>query len=334
MNPETASIASSDTSLRSSRRETCQSPFEAATHRLSHGQASPDRKLSLYDTIIDKAHNLAYDGSVGRFIDIKSIETILEKQIQANQPQNASNLEESTPINIIDKYKTDLEYPKHMIISKKELELAVNEEIKHLSHLPSKHHPIDLSHQNINLNDPILKNQQKFSICYLCLLTFPKESLAGIVSLKSVLQWKANHDVEVNRRDKQYLKYTLVDGVPICVFCMQFFDDNYSFILEQMAKEEKIDEIFTESMISSMDVATSVSLKESSSKQSIDRPYSRLVQKISVTQLKIRSEISKSRFQIQKYNHRSRIVDTTKVGTFLRDKYKDVSHIYCSTCSR
>eukprot|EP01036_Dinobryon_divergens_P022721 gene22721-31006_t len=60
--------------------------------------------------------------------------------------------------------------------------------------------------------------------CAVCEFSFPKTSLLGAVSWKTVLRWK----LQGGGSNK------FVDSAQVCIFCMQFFDKNFGVLVEPM----------------------------------------------------------------------------------------------------
>jgi hypothetical protein len=278
---------------------------DQASHRMEAVEPA-NTALSLFDQVIEHANNLVYDSSFGRYLESSTLEQKSSSPISHNR---------TNP-----RYKTEFKYAQSMLRSKVELRWAVEEDIRQ-SDLENGLVVVDERKKKTSQHEP----------CVLCEAMFPLPSLVGMVSYKAALDWKINHGVYIDPKDKRFLKNSVHDGAKLCIFCMQFFNNNFSSIIEKMAKEKLADDIDHHSNRKLTGRKSSQSPRDSIALREIptERPISRLQQKISRAHLEMKSELAKSRFSIQKLaSNRSRIVDTSKSGTFLRDKYKDVSLHY------
>jgi len=64
--------------------------------------------------------------------------------------------------------------------------------------------------------------------CALCEMTYRPWNLPGKVPFKAVAAWKKNRGVPVPINDRRLQKSRLYEPVPLCLFCTQFFDKDFS----------------------------------------------------------------------------------------------------------
>ena len=76
-------------------------------------------------------------------------------------------------------------------------------------------------------NEQVYHKFTKRLPCILCEYIFPIEALVGVITYRTICQWKEQHDVNMNdtHTSKQYNPH---DIVKLCIFCNQFFDNEYS----------------------------------------------------------------------------------------------------------
>lgn len=158
--------------------------------------------------------------------------------------------------------------------------------------------------------------------CALCEFDLPSSQLVGLISYGAIKRWRDDHNVTIDA--KTYgLKH--LEAARICIFCNQFFDEDFGDILQNKAEEEiQLDSESTirgqvDSSITSYRKLLQGFLKQQSADN--DRPMSRMERDMALSSLKMKKDASSLRIKSKK----SDFVDIDKGGSFLREKYCNVS---------
>ena len=254
------------------------------------------KNRDLFEDVINSSTTLAYDGKIGQYINIDSLFNMDPEYI-----------------------KTGFAYTTNMTVAKREIKKIVDDII----------YKRDEGDDYVDENKLFYEQRKslKRQNCGLCELNLPIDSLIASTSFKTISKWRENHDVPFLSNDRRLMNSNIHKEMLICLFCVQFIDKNFCDVIGSIATEVHYDEETTKMHNRSIRTSKSNS-HHSRAIEEISRPISRIEQKISISKLKLRAELAKTNFYVQEMKKTSKIVDSNAAGTFLRDKYCNVSLIY------
>jgi hypothetical protein len=251
------------------------------------------KKIDLFQSVIERAHTQAYDAGIGQYVHKDTI-----------VPEDAEDKM---------RFKTELNYSKIMETQRKEMKKIVENYILHRNY-----------HQ-----EPFVpyKAETPRSPCFICGIIVPDPELVGTITFAGAIKWKEARGVPppvFDHRMHSNDKYSLVK---MCVFCTQFFDEDFSDVTatslaEQQALETALEESpMRRKKLDKPTVRRKVVVAEPTE---LDRPVSRIKLKLMVQRIKDQAmNDSSCRFQYNSFAPSGRI-DQHKVGYLLRRKYCDV----------
>ena len=166
--------------------------------------------------------------------------------------------------------------------------------------------------------------------CSLCELWYPKSQLLGSISFQSIARWRQEHGAPISATDKRFNRARLLDQTPLCLFCTNLFDTDFSGSIEEASTYTSVG-IEVDRVVGpepEIDNRTSKRMMRQviADGQAARRPLSRIRQHISVNQLKERflanSDPSVRFFYSAKVE--GHLIDQERAGRALRTKYSDV----------
>lgn len=263
-------------------------------HEDEHEQESPrsfvlNSGQSLYDAVVENANHRVYDAKIGRYVS-------------ASTTQGHDVF-------------TDTKYANQMVKSKIELTRVVNEV---------------RTRQMMGLWDSTDRMQKSTSAltvaCSLCEQEFPRSQLVGRISFKAVCRWREEHHAPIDPTDRRLAWNRVHEPSPVCIFCNQFFDEDFGDVVEPAAvissSFEGLDIRVDEMEASSKQLKKIINVYKP---QVEDRPLSAMKHKMALSRLKLRAEINSSAQRIQYNNRTATLLDQEKAGRLLRNKYSSVS---------
>lgn len=181
----------------------------SSSPRTNPTSATEDQSLDLFHRVMKNGENYAYDGNIGQYVHI---DTLKDRVVDGT----------GNVVNV----SRDLNYLKFMKREKHEMTKIVEETIQRRND-EYVENVIDITHDT-------LKEWKGKVPCSLCEHPFPPSQLLGTISLNTLLNWRSDHlhqPVEQDPPSKSSLlkKYQMVK---LCVFCSQFFDENFSHSLD------------------------------------------------------------------------------------------------------
>ena len=169
-----------------------------------------DARLDLYHRVMQEAKDVKYDVLMGQFVPIGA---------------SGSSTESNSA--------KDLKYVQSMLKEKDTMDKVVKNAIMNRSQ--------DLVHEkNINTSDDALKEWKAKVPCALCGAYFPPAQLLGKISNRTILTWLKEHDASIDTKVCKKMSLQAYEMAKICLFCTQFFDENYAeaFEVEKTANDE------------------------------------------------------------------------------------------------
>jgi hypothetical protein len=167
-----------------------------------------DLSLDLFHRVMKNGENYAYDGNIGQYVHV---DTLKDRAVDSN--------------GTVGNVSRDLNYLKFMKREKHEMTKIVEETIQRRNDEYIEN-VIDITHDT-------LKEWKGKVPCSLCEHHFPPSQLLGTISLNTLLNWRADHHLQQQQfpasKSSLLNKYQMVK---LCVFCSQFFDDNFSHSLD------------------------------------------------------------------------------------------------------
>jgi hypothetical protein len=248
-------------------------------------------KLSLFDRVMYDASDLAYDAAIGQYVHVDTTSDRTDTHHLTH----------------------DLGYVKFMQREKLEMTRIVDETKRRRDDKS-----LFVEHSEIDDIAPPIGTQHK---CQLCEVLFPKIQLVGMITYKAIAAWREHRGIVVDYGDPRFCKYGIHDAALLCVYCTQFFDKDFSDVMESKASEENFaasEGILRGTLHCTNSVYKRMMRKLIVKQQEIhDRPMSRIEQKVTVAQLKFRlGSVKPTIFEF-----------SSKAPTTLREKYQDVRRL-------
>lgn len=261
----------------------------------SNLQVGPEsvKKIDLFQSVIERAQTQAYDAGIGQYVHKDTI-----------VPEDAEDKM---------RFKTELNYFKIMETQRKEMKKVVENYILHRDY-----------HQ-----EPFVpyKAEALRSPCFICGLIVPDPELLGTITFAGAMKWKEARGVPPPVFDHRMHSNDKYDLVKMCVFCTQFFDEDFSDVTATaLAEKQALETVLEESPVrrKKLDKPTVRRKIVVADPTELDRPVSRIKLKLMVQKIKDQAMNDPSnRFQYNSHAPSGRI-DQHKAGYLLRRKYCDV----------
>ena len=272
-----------------------------------------DPGLSLFDTVMQNASTVAYDGKIGQYVSVKAVRT------------------EDSDGQMI---KNNFSY----IDSMRKERIVMTQVVKEVVKRRADDTYIYDTKADLDINR---SEWEKYIECEMCERFYPKSQMPGQITFKAIADWKEAHHAPISPSDHRLDTVRLHDAKRLCIFCTQFFDINSSNLIDTTIIKERIG--FHKNDINgplncSNTVYKRIFRKAIKIKTELeDRPLSRMRHRIALEQLRFKSKMkenTESRFLFNPKVMNS-VVDQEKVGKFLRNKYVQSSvsgvvvYIYC-----
>jgi hypothetical protein len=180
-----------------------------------------DLTLDLFHRVMKNGENYAYDANIGQYVHVDT----LKRDSSSSSPSPSSSADPHI--------SRDLNYLKSMKREKTEMTRIVEETIQRRSE--------DYIDDVIDLTHDTLREWKGKTSCSLCEFQFPPAQLLGTISLNTLLNWRKDHQLSLEKYPaSQSSLVNKYQTMRLCVFCMQFFDTNFShhFDLEMEANAE------------------------------------------------------------------------------------------------
>ena len=171
---------------------------------------------------------------------------------------------------------------------------------------------------------------EPYQDCQLCERSYPKSQLYGLISMKAVINWKLEHNVQLAPNDHRLDMGSIHNGAKLCIFCTQFFDSQYADLFDPQQMKLSVGIGDLHGPLNCSNTVYKKMLRTTVKKWQLFeqvRPLSRMRHKIELEQLRLKAVQSdtnsrKARFQ---FNPKlpDRVVDQEQVGYFLRQKYAE-----------
>jgi hypothetical protein len=258
-----------------------------------------DPGLSLFETVMQNASEVVYDGKIGQYVDIKTVGDAAEDHAQV---------------------KKNLSYVEFMRNEQVVMARVVKEVVRRRA---DEMHLYDLnSDLDINRNE-----WDKMLECAMCERTYPKAQMPGQISFKAIADWKARHDAALPASDHRLDRNRIHDATRLCSFCTQFFDIHAVDLVDKQALKESVgvaDIGLNGPLNCSNTVYKRLFRRAVSSYTDVeDRPLSKMRHRVALETLRFKAAMkssSEARFLINP-KFPNGMVDQEKVGKFLRTKY-------------
>lgn len=260
-----------------------------------------DDSKTLFAQVMESAKEISYDASIGRY---------LHKDV-------AAQMEEKELLH------ENMNYTKFMLREKVEMGKNVTEILKR--------------RKNKDIYDtfePPSRDEERLN-CALCEIPFPISQLLCSITFKAVAGWREKRNAPFPSNDIRLCDVRVHDKVRLCLFCTQFFAKDFSDVVDETEIEDSVG-FGKSSGIEGGFHYTNKTYKRIMKKmiekqaQLDDRPLSRMKLKVSMDRLKFKAESGNADLRFQ-YNPQALktdlvkpIVDQSKGGRLLRDKYTDL----------
>jgi len=270
--------------------------------------------LSLFDQVISNAESVVYSSKIGQYV---SKDTVI-----VDSDTGVTTLD-SSPMKVAFSYVSAMNKERHVMSD------VVSEVVRRRKEAYLYDSTADL---DVNRNE-----WESFQICQLCERSYPKSQLYGLISMKAVINWKIEHNVQFAPNDHRLDITNIHSGAKLCIFCTQFFDTKYCDLFDPQQMKLSVGISNIPGPLNCSNTVYKKMLRTSVKKWQLlgqARPLSRMRHKLELEQLKLKatqSEINKNaRFQ---YNPKQpdHLVDQEVVGNYLRRKYvesKVLTYIY------
>jgi len=260
--------------------------------------------LSLFDQVISNAESVVYSSKIGQYV---SKDTVI--------------VDSDTGVTTIDSSPMKVAFSYVSAMNKERLVMSdvVSEVVRRRKEAYLYDSTADL---DVNRNE-----WESFQICQLCERSYPKSQLYGLISMKAVINWKVEHNVQFAPNDHRLDITNIHSGAKLCIFCTQFFDTKYCDLFDPQQMKLSVGISNIPGPLNCSNTVYKKMLRTSVKKWQLlgqARPLSRMRHKLELEQLKLKatqSEINKNaRFQ---YNPKQpdHLVDQEVVGNYLRRKY-------------
>jgi hypothetical protein len=270
----------------------------------------PSPTPSLFQQVLDNAKSIAYDPATNKFV---------KKSSKGDDDSSTSS-----PVG----------YSRSLEVFTKSMKNVVEKNVERKAILAAKAREEE--------EHPVFQNAQAEEhreSCTLCEYRFPASQLPGTMSFKSLADWRAERGAPFNPLDKRMNRARVHDDVPLCLFCTNIFDADFSLGLEEASHFSSVG-IETDPVLgiekfdssgSKRQMAKMVRLARSMPLPGFHgRPLSRMRQQIIATNLKTLSERNTdpaARFFYTTKGTDSSYIDQERAGRALRNKYSDVGMV-------
>lgn len=260
--------------------------------------------LSLFDQVISNAESVVYSSKIGQYVS--------KDTVTVDSDTGVTTLD-SSPMKVAFSYVSAMNKERHVMSD------VVSEVVRRRKEAYLYDSTADL---DVNRNE-----WESFQICQLCERSYPKSQLYGLISMKAVINWKIEHNVQFAPNDHRLDITNIHSGAKLCIFCTQFFDTKYCDLFDPQQMKLSVGISNIPGPLNCSNTVYKKMLRTSVKKWQLlgqARPLSRMRHKLELEQLKLKatqSEINKNaRFQ---YNPKQpdHLVDQEVVGNYLRRKY-------------
>ena len=270
--------------------------------------------LSLFDQVLSNAESVVYSSKIGQYVS--------KDTVTVDSDTGVTTIG-SSPMKVAFSYVSAMNKERHVMSD------VVSEVVRRRKEAYLYDSTADL---DVNRNE-----WESFQICQLCERSYPKSQLYGLISMKAVINWKVEHNVQFAPNDHRLDITNIHSGAKLCIFCTQFFDTKYCDLFDPQQMKLSVGISNIPGPLNCSNTVYKKMLRTSVKKWQLlgqVRPLSRMRHKLELEQLKLKatqSEINKNaRFQ---YNPKQpdHLVDQEVVGNYLRRKYvesKVLTYIY------
>ena len=264
-----------------------------------------DSGLSLFDTVMQNASTVAYDGKIGQYVSVKTVKHSFE------DPSEMDSM-----------IKKDLSYVESMKKERIVMTQVVNEVVRRRAD--------DTYLYDANSDLDINRNEwDKRAECTMCERNYPKSQMPGQITFKAIVDWREQRGVPFSPTDHRMDRIRLHDAVRLCSFCTQFFDANAVDLVDKQALKEKIGVAhigLNGPLNCSNTVYKRLFRKAVTLRPEIeDRPLSRMRHRVALEQLRFKAQMKNDPKARYMFNPKfpNLVLDQEKVGKFLRTKYSE-----------
>lgn len=268
-----------------------------------------DPGMSLFDTVMHNAKSFAYDGKIGQYISIDTV--------NRHDDGSAGNHDHMI--------KKELSYIESMRKEQVVMKQVVQEVVKRRA---DETYLYD-SHADLDIN----RNEWEKDIeCTMCERIYPKSQMPGQISFKAIADWKALHGAPFPASDYRLTRGRQLEATKLCCFCTQFFDRNAVDLVDKQAIKEMVG-MGQMGLNGPLNCSNTVYKKlfrraVDSQKNLEDRPLSRIRHRVALDVLRLRAQNKGGADARFVYNAKSEhIVDQEKIGKYLRNKYGAASSV-------
>jgi hypothetical protein len=260
--------------------------------------------LSLFDQVLSNAESVVYSSKIGQYVSKDTVTVDSDTSVTTIG---------SSPMKAAFSYVSAMNKERHVMSD------VVSEVVRRRKEAYLYDSSADL---DVNRNE-----WESFQICQLCERSYPKSQLYGLISMKAVINWKIEHNVQFAPNDHRLDITNIHSGAKLCIFCTQFFDTKYCDLFDPQQMKLSVGISNIPGPLNCSNTVYKKMLRTSVKKWQLlgqARPLSRMRHKLELEQLKLKatqSEINKTaRFQ---YNPKQpdHLVDQEVVGNYLRRKY-------------
>uniref|UniRef100_A0A7S1UBN2 Uncharacterized protein n=1 Tax=Phaeomonas parva TaxID=124430 RepID=A0A7S1UBN2_9STRA len=234
------------------------SPTRAGGRFDANGASSPvpsepeGRNVSLFDQVMRDAQGLVYDAGIGQFVEKETIQKKIALEVEerkrrhrlptddmdakARHRKREQEAVESEPLHGID---SEFEYVRFMQREKG----AMTRKIKEAEYKKKQAESVDVDafgmpspahsqQYDTWIGEKIYLPKEHTLYCALCCRIYEEHNLVGVVPFKAVVDWRSERDAPFDESDRRLQLSKIYDNVKLCVFCTQFFDDDFSKYLD------------------------------------------------------------------------------------------------------